>query len=72
MPAWNITNASTSGGNINLSLDAAPSIATGDSVMVNGVAGCTNANGVTNNVGVSGTTVILTGKTCNAPWSRSG
>jgi hypothetical protein len=71
MPAWNITSASTSGGNINLSLDAAPSIATGDSVMVNGVAGCTNANGVTNNVGVSGTTVILTGKTCNAPWSRS-
>ena len=70
MPAWNITNASTSGGNINLTLDAAPSIATGDSVMVNGVAGCTNANGVINNVSVSGTTVTLPGKTCNAPWSR--
>ena len=68
MPAWNITNAATSGGNINLTLQAVPSIATGDSVMVNGVAGCTNANGVTNNVIVSGGTVTLPGKTCNAAW----
>jgi hypothetical protein len=68
MPAWNITNAATSGVNINLTVEAVPSIATGDSVMVNGVAGCTNANGVTNNVIVSGATVILPGKTCNAVW----
>jgi hypothetical protein len=70
MPAWNITNASTSGGNINLTLEVASSITTGDSVMVNGVAGCTNANGVTNNVSVSGATVTLPGKTCNASWSN--
>jgi hypothetical protein len=69
MAAWNLTNASTSGGDINLTLEAAPSIATGDSVMVNGVAGCTNANGVTNDVRVSGSTVTLPGKTCKGPWS---
>jgi len=68
MPAWNITNAATSGGSISLTLQAVPSIATGDSVMVNGVAGCTNANGVTNGVIVSGATVTLPGKTCNAVW----
>jgi hypothetical protein len=69
-----ITNAVTSGGNVNLTLAGTPSFITGATVTVGGVngngtsTGCLRANGVWTNVTVSGTTVTLNGVTCDGSW----
>jgi hypothetical protein len=77
--AWGITGAATSAGNINLTVrtiaqngGANPlTLVTGNNVTVSNVGGCTNANGNQNNVTVSGTTITLTGVTCNGTYSGS-
>ena len=70
---WLITNAVTSGSTIVLTLDSAPGagLVTGNPASVNGVAGCTNANGTYASVTVSGSTVTLPGVTCNGAYSSA-
>lgn len=69
-----ITNAVTNGSDIDLTLSgsAVTGLANGETAQINGVLGCTNANG--NHVvgGISGLTVKLIGVTCNASYTSGG
>jgi hypothetical protein len=75
---YDITNAVTSAGNVNLTLVGTPSFSTGATVMVGGVngngtsSGCVHANGAWVNVTVSGRTVTLKGVTCDGAWVTPG
>jgi hypothetical protein len=71
LTAWAVTGAATSGDNIVLTVPGASTLAIGDPILVNGVAGCTAANGTFSAATVGGT-ITLPGVTCNAPYTGGG
>ncbi len=78
-PAWRITNAVTSGANINLTVTTTAinggsnplTLVTTNNGQVSNVAGCANANGTWNNVTVSGTTITLPSVNCEGAYTSA-
>lgn len=69
--AWRITNAVTSGGNINVTVATSFTLNNGDSVLINAVGGCTNLNGIQTVSSASGSGFTVTGNTCNATYTAA-
>ena len=72
--SFKVTNAVTSGANLNLTLDRSPGSAlqTGDTASVASVPGCTNANGTWASVTVVGSTLTLPSVNCNGAFPSIG